>query len=155
MKKVETKDDMEKKNCPYCGEEILATAKKCKHCGEFLEKQEGFFKKYYTMSERLRKEWLNFSGTASEEEMRCMNITLFLDIFILIIIMGLLESFIGDIGTPKDLFRKNPFPILLLCGVYLRFSIIPYISCIWRYLIVSSYKEAKEEIEKEKEKQKQ
>lgn len=25
-----------KKECPYCGEEVLATAKKCKHCGEFL-----------------------------------------------------------------------------------------------------------------------
>lgn len=29
---------METKNCPYCGEEILAAAKKCKHCGEWLEK---------------------------------------------------------------------------------------------------------------------
>ena len=28
------------KNCPYCGEEILASAKKCKHCGEWLEEQE-------------------------------------------------------------------------------------------------------------------
>lgn len=27
------------KNCPHCGEEILATAKKCKHCGEWLEQQ--------------------------------------------------------------------------------------------------------------------
>lgn len=26
-------------NCPYCGEEILATAKKCKHCGEWLDKE--------------------------------------------------------------------------------------------------------------------
>lgn len=27
----------EKKRCPYCGEEILAIARKCKHCGEWLE----------------------------------------------------------------------------------------------------------------------
>ena len=30
----------EKKLCPYCGEEILAVAKKCKHCGEWLDKQD-------------------------------------------------------------------------------------------------------------------
>ena len=29
----------ETKRCPYCGEEILAVAKKCKHCGEWLEPQ--------------------------------------------------------------------------------------------------------------------
>ena len=28
---------METQNCPYCGEQILITAKKCKHCGEWLE----------------------------------------------------------------------------------------------------------------------
>lgn len=33
----------ETKNCPFCGEEIMATAKKCKHCGEWLEKQEENF----------------------------------------------------------------------------------------------------------------
>ena len=26
--------------CPYCGEEILAVAKKCKHCGEWLDEEE-------------------------------------------------------------------------------------------------------------------
>ena len=31
---------MDTKQCPYCGEEILAAAKKCKHCGEWLEKLE-------------------------------------------------------------------------------------------------------------------
>lgn len=30
----------ETKHCPYCGEEILAIAKKCKYCGEWLDKEE-------------------------------------------------------------------------------------------------------------------
>jgi hypothetical protein len=34
----------ETRKCPYCSEQILITAKKCKHCGEWLEevnKREG------------------------------------------------------------------------------------------------------------------
>jgi len=30
-----------KKQCPFCGEEILSTAKKCKHCGEWLDGKHG------------------------------------------------------------------------------------------------------------------
>ena len=29
----------ETKSCPYCGEEILIDAKKCKHCGKWLEQK--------------------------------------------------------------------------------------------------------------------
>ena len=31
--------DKETKKCPFCGEEIMAVAKKCKHCGEWLDCQ--------------------------------------------------------------------------------------------------------------------
>ena len=31
--------EQETKKCPYCGEEIMATARKCKHCGEWFETQ--------------------------------------------------------------------------------------------------------------------
>ena len=29
---------MEERDCPFCSERILKKAKKCKHCGEFLDK---------------------------------------------------------------------------------------------------------------------
>ena len=31
------REDSDNKSCPFCGEQILAVAKKCKHCGEFLQ----------------------------------------------------------------------------------------------------------------------
>lgn len=30
---------MEKKKCPYCGGEIMMAARKCKHCGEWIEEK--------------------------------------------------------------------------------------------------------------------
>ena len=32
--------EQQTKKCPYCGEEILAVARKCKHCGEWLDRKE-------------------------------------------------------------------------------------------------------------------
>lgn len=31
-------EELERKPCPYCGESILSTAVKCRHCGEFLDR---------------------------------------------------------------------------------------------------------------------
>lgn len=45
------------KRCPYCAEEILVDAKKCKHCGEWLEVQPDKGSKDNTLTAReLRNE---------------------------------------------------------------------------------------------------
>ena len=36
---MEETDTKQTKTCPFCGKEVIATAKKCKHCGQWLEKQ--------------------------------------------------------------------------------------------------------------------
>ena len=35
-----TRQNTQTKPCPYCGEQIVATAKKCRFCGELLDAQE-------------------------------------------------------------------------------------------------------------------
>jgi len=37
LKKEKNLSELDMKQCPYCSEKILATAKKCKHCGEWFE----------------------------------------------------------------------------------------------------------------------
>lgn len=37
IKEHVNQDGVTVKNCPFCSEEILANAKKCKHCGEYLD----------------------------------------------------------------------------------------------------------------------
>ena len=59
--------EQQTKNCPYCGEEIMAIAKKCKHCGEWLVKpqdlerhQQPIKKESYFNSKYLYdKVWMN------------------------------------------------------------------------------------------------
>lgn len=38
------------KTCPFCGEVIMSTAKKCKHCGEWLNKETKDYNKKVSIS---------------------------------------------------------------------------------------------------------
>lgn len=43
--------------CPYCAEEVLAEAVKCKHCGEFLKKDKNFESRHVTTIQLTAKRW--------------------------------------------------------------------------------------------------
>lgn len=59
------------KNCEYCGESVLSSAKKCKHCGEILDAQ-------MRDIENLKKNqsqnvFMNSSSSANTEGLRSFN----------------------------------------------------------------------------------
>lgn len=48
-------DRVQQKACPYCGETVLATAKKCKHCGEFFAMRQTNMMQYLRESKSSEK----------------------------------------------------------------------------------------------------
>ncbi|MDR0420597.1 MAG: hypothetical protein LBH30_03995 [Prevotellaceae bacterium] len=52
----------ELKKCPYCGEEILPLAKKCKHCNEWLKKEVSSDNSNKKNQEETDDESLGFGG---------------------------------------------------------------------------------------------
>jgi hypothetical protein len=53
-------NETDEKSCPFCAERILAAARKCKHCGEFLDgeaRQQAQAQKSAQLIEQTGKEW--------------------------------------------------------------------------------------------------
>ena len=138
---------MDKMKCPYCGEEIAATAKKCKHCGEWLEKPDNgiisLCKNYRTKyNELVYKKWLDFKGSASKEDMKCMNINVFLWAIFICFLGEFLAAVTGDEQYVMEIFSHSAIFTIIFIVCILRGAVIPYISCLCRYLFGSSSNEA-------------
>lgn len=131
----------EKKTCPYCGEEILATAKKCKHCGEMLEKEPSGVTKFFDTAGVAINRWLDFSGVSDGNEVKSIFYFCFLIFFIFCLTGGLLGN------DFYEYVLHRPLSLLLLAIIALRYCLIPLLASVWRYVFVSSYKEAKAEVE--------
>ncbi len=65
---METENQVKTKTCPFCGEEVLITAQKCKHCGEFFTQeniarlkysQYGIDEKWYALFDLVETYWVD------------------------------------------------------------------------------------------------
>ena len=90
---------MDTKQCPYCGEEILAVAKKCKHCGEWLENEEK------------EKKACPVCGEMIETDLKicphCDEPTRFCEVQDEIIKPIIVDDSVGDADDDKYLYCKN------------------------------------------------
>jgi hypothetical protein len=101
---------MDTKRCPYCGEEILTAAKKCKHCREWLDK-----------TDEINQEDITSNGfLLKKQDFR---------LGILVAIGSILISF-ADVILSADVMDKNQYKLLfwgLLLEISMLFSVKKYL----------------------------
>lgn len=83
----------ETKKCPFCGGEILAVAKKCKHCKQFIEKKEN-------KADEITKDIDTSSNTpAIKDKKNQMIVAITIVAFIVIIIVGFVSCTSNSLFT--------------------------------------------------------
>ena len=108
-------DGRNRKECPYCSEIVLSDAKKCKHCGEYID---AIYKDFAS----------NKNNKITAQKGKCKTAA------------GLLAIFLGFIGIHK-FYLNRPFQGLMyfiFCWTYIP-MIISFFEGIY-YLLVSEEK---------------
>ncbi|WP_117880206.1 hypothetical protein [Aureibaculum luteum] len=74
---------METKNCPYCSEEILKQAKKCKFCGEYIDEE---------LRKERKQETVNEKPKEIVVTQKSSGLMTFLIILVIIILIGIITG---------------------------------------------------------------
>ena len=104
------------KPCPFCGEQIMETAKKCKHCGEFLDPVLRSSAEKSQQSEKIIVQNVQGHGQLEippKSRMTYVLLDLFFGIF------GIHNIYAGFVGT-------GIIQLILSCSL-----LGPYISLLW------------------------
>ena len=113
------------KPCPFCGEQIMETAKKCKHCGEFLDPVLRASAEKSQQSEKIIVQNVQGQGQAEippKSRMTYVLLDLFFGIF------GIHNMYAGFVGT-------GILQLILSCTVFGLIITIPW--CILELLFQS------------------
>ncbi len=103
------------KPCPFCGEQIMETAKKCKHCGEFLDPDNSASVKEASTSEKnlLKKQQIDQSELSEKSR----------------IIYIILDAHFGILGLHNmyaGLIARGILQLLLTCTIVGLIITIPW-----------------------------
>ena len=88
----------EKKLCPYCGDEIMAVAKKCRHCGEWLDNKVDIETHIKTQNIHKKKE--------------AFNKWWIIILMILVIVIGMIVVSNHQNSTNKEVLAERTDPVI-------------------------------------------